>query len=434
MAETSEFGAELSDLRSRIEELRSARSLPPEERGAALDAALFELQHVAEVLWPRYEELAAAVQRNGGRRDEPEVRLLRGLFQRLPLPVALVDHTTVVRRLNVAAVELFGVRTGYATGRALTGQLAHDGRAAFRSQVAAVARGEGDRSLEVRLLPVDGARHRDGGALRATLTALRPPGEPRPAVLVVFQDAASTDAPDRGPVPQAKPASQGVPPAAAATTSPADGERAEPRPRVAKAPRPDLAEISRHAELMDLLDDMTAELLRIEPAGRATVLDGAARLLYTRFADWVIADLAEGRSGEESGGWPLRRIAVLGPDHEQQASLIQQAPADCPLVVDAVRDGVSALRVRPDDPDAFGHDASGASVLVRAHVTSLLCVPLCLPPSFGETTPPLGALTLFRTRGRRAFEMAEAGVVDRMSRHLAVALRQAGREAPPLPT
>ncbi|MGP3925255.1 PAS domain-containing protein [Streptomyces sp. 8N616] len=420
MAESSEFGADLSDFRSRVEELRSARSLPPEEQTAALDAALFELQHVAEVLWPRYEELAAEARRNGGRRDEPELRLLRGLFQRLPLPVALLDHTTVVRRLNVAATELFGMRMGYATGRALTGLLAHDGRPAFRSQVAAVARGEGDRSLEVRLLQEEGAKPRPGGALRVTLTALRPPGEPRPAVLAVFQDAEGTRR-------AAAAAGRAVRPAAAGAAGHPGGHG----PRVSKAPRPDLAEVSRNAELMDLMDDMTSELLRAEPVGREAVLDGAARLLHGRFAEWVVADLAEGRSGDEYGGWPLRRIAVLGPDPQQAASLRAQDPADCPLVVDAVRNGVSALRVRPDDPDAFGHDASGASVLVRAQVTSLLCVPLCVPPSHGETAPALGALTLFRTGWRRAFEMAEAGVVDRMSRHLAMALRQAGLQAPP---
>ncbi|MZE78229.1 PAS domain-containing protein, partial [Streptomyces sp. SID5475] len=145
MGETIDFGAELADFRSRVAELQSIRSLPSEERGAALDTALFELQHVADVLWPRFEKLSAASARDGTPRENPELRLLRGLFQRLPLPVVLMDRTTVVRRLNAAAGELFALRAGYATGRALTGALAHDTRAAFRSQVAAVARGEGGR-------------------------------------------------------------------------------------------------------------------------------------------------------------------------------------------------------------------------------------------------------------------------------------------------
>ncbi|MZE76639.1 hypothetical protein GTY57_06285, partial [Streptomyces sp. SID5475] len=111
-----------------------------------------------------------------------------------------------------------------------------------------------------------------------------------------------------------------------------------------------------------------------------------------------------------------------------------QDPADCPLVLDAVRDGVPALLVRPEDPEAFGRDASGAAVLVSARVTSLLCVPLCPPPregqAPGDTAAPSGALTLFRTGGRRAFEMAEAGAVHRMTRHLSLALgHAAGRDA-----
>ncbi|MGP4004495.1 PAS domain-containing protein [Streptomyces sp. 8N706] len=416
MAESSpEFGAELQDFRGRVEELRSARSLPPEERIAAFDAALLELQHAADVLWPRYEELAAAARRNGGRREEPEVRLLRGLFQRLPLPVALLDRSTVVRRLNVAATELFGMMSGHATGRALTGLLAHDARAAFRSQVAAVARGEGDRSLEVRLHPAEGDGPKDGATLRATLTALRPPGEPRPAVLAVFQDRAVGA---RRPAPL--------------STGGTASRPATPY-RLAQQPRPDLAEVSRNAELLDLVDDMATELLRVEPAGREAVLEGAARVLYERFADWVIADLSDGLEGSPFGGWPLRRVIVLGADKEQAASLKAQDPADCPLVVDAVRDSVSALRVRPDEPYAFGRDASGDSVLVRTRVTSLVCVPLCIPPACGPAAPALGALTLFRTGGRTAFEMAEAGVVDRMSRHLAMGLYHAGRrKAPPL--
>ncbi|HCA85579.1 MAG TPA: hypothetical protein DEQ61_08820, partial [Streptomyces sp.] len=49
----------------------------------------------------------------------------------------------------------------------------------------------------------------------------------------------------------------------------------------------------------------------------------------------------------------------------------------------------------------------------------------------GTPGPALGALTLFRTGGRRAFEMAEAGAVDRMSRHLALALRFPGPAGSP---
>ncbi|WP_324618395.1 hypothetical protein [Streptomyces sp. RTd22] len=60
MSRAQDFGADLTDFRRRVDELRTARALPSQERLSVLDAALFELQHVVDVLWPRYEELAAA--------------------------------------------------------------------------------------------------------------------------------------------------------------------------------------------------------------------------------------------------------------------------------------------------------------------------------------------------------------------------------------
>ncbi|MGE6731078.1 hypothetical protein ACQKIP_09510, partial [Streptomyces sp. NPDC059900] len=78
---------------------------------------------------------------------------------------------------------------------------------------------------------------------------------------------------------------------------------------------------------------------------------------------------------------------------------------------------------RPEDPESFGRDASGAPVLVRAQVTSLLCVPLRERPD----APVQGVLTLFRSGARLAFSMAEAQAVDVMSRHIALAMtRRAG--------
>ncbi|MEV0263543.1 PAS domain-containing protein [Streptomyces sp. NPDC050617] len=388
MTGAEEFGAELADFRSRVDELRTARALPAQERLSALDAALFELEHAADVLWPRYEELAAAARGSTeGVRGQSgqEQQLLRALFQRMPMAVALLDRETVVRRLNFAATQLFGMRAGFATGRRLTGSLRHDGRAALRGQVAAVARGEGARSLLVHL-----PGGRAGAALRVTLTALRPPGELRNAVLAVFQPAA-------------------------------DGERTVPAPAVAKAARtaaqasatgPYLAEVTRHAELLDLLDAMATALLERGASGPAEVLERVARVLHGRFADWVVGDLNDGGT--------LRRVVVLGPSQADglRAAVAEGNPADCPLVVEATAAGTSALQVRPDDPELFGRDREGAALLVRAEVTSLVCVPLRPDP----TAPVRGALTLLRSGARPAFEMAEAGVVDRISRHVALAV------------
>ncbi|WP_055567545.1 PAS domain-containing protein [Streptomyces atriruber] len=376
MSQMEEFGEELADFVRRTAELKSARSVPSGDLGTVLDAALFELDHVADQLWPTYERLAVNGQWDDATSDRDEQRLLRSLFQRMPLPVALVDRETVVRRMNFAATGLTGVRAGYATGRPLTGFLVHADRVAFRSQTAAVARGEGDRSLNVHL------QQNPGTPVRATLTALRPGAEPRTAVLVVLQPT---------------------------------GDRTPHRPSI-QGPAPDLGEATRHAAQLDLMDAMTSALLTVEDGDRAGVLEAAAAVLHGRFADWVIAD---------EGAARLRRTAVLGPPDAPAADVLAQDPAACPLVVEAARGGAASLQVRPEDPDAFGRDTSGAHVLVRAEVTSLLCVPLT-----ARTHGPVeGVLTLFRSGARLAFSLAEARAVDVMSRHMALAMRRgtAGR-------
>ncbi|WP_101254406.1 PAS domain-containing protein [Streptomyces barkulensis] len=384
MAQAEEFGTELADFRRRVEELRSAPALPEADRLPALEAALLELRHAAEVLWPRYQELAAERHR-GGPEEHHEHRLLRDLFQRLPVAVALLDRDTVVRRCNPAAGQVLGMRAGYATGRALTGSLAHGCRGAFRSQVAAVARGEGDRGLTVRL---PGPPRHGGTALRTTLTALRPPHEPGAIVLAVFQPAGPGAPGETGPA---------GPVAAVAAV-----EREERRP--------DPSEAARGAELMDLLDGTTTALLGADSPKE--VPQRVAEALYGRFADWVVVDAAV-------PGGALRRAAVLAPAGRLRDAVAGQDPSSWPPVVDAVRHGGTTLRVRPEDPGLLGQDGAGAPVLVRAEVGSLLCVPL----SDGAGGPALGALTLLRTSGRRAFGLAETGAVERIARHVALALR-----------
>ncbi|MFD6432340.1 PAS domain-containing protein, partial [Streptomyces venezuelae] len=283
MSQMEEFGEELADFLRRVAELKSARSVPAGDLRTVLDAALFELDHVADQLWPTYERLAVNGQWDDASSDRDEQRLLRSLFQRMPLPVALVDRETVVRRMNFAATGLTGVRAGYATGRPLTGFLMHADRVAFRTQTAAVARGEGDRSLNVHL------QQSPGTPVRATLTALRPGAEPRTAVLVVLQPAK---------------------------------DHAQQRPSV-PWPAPDLGEATRHAAQLDLMDAMTSALLAAPAGDGAAVLEAAAGVLHGRFADWVVAD---------EGAARLRRTTVLGPPDAPTTDVLAQDPAACPLV------------------------------------------------------------------------------------------------------
>ncbi|MFF6779571.1 PAS domain-containing protein [Streptomyces sp. NPDC012510] len=364
MTQTDEFGEELADFVRRVAELKAARSVPADDLPTVLDAAIFELDHVADRLWPWYERLTTSGPGGGLSSAAQEHQLLNAVFQRLPLPVVLMDRETVVRRLNQAATAFTGVRSGYAAGRPLSGFLAHADRVAFRSQAAAVARGEGDRSLVVHL------QQRPSIPVRATLTALRPSSEPRSTVLVALQPVG-----ERLPV-------------------------VEPL-----RPLPNLAETTRHAALMDLVDAMTTALLS---TSADAALDRAAHVLHGRFADWVVADTV-------SAG--LTRTTVLAPSEGEAKLLTAQDPATCPLVVDAARGGSPALQVRPADPDAFGRDGTGASVLVRADVTSLLTVPLPAPDGRIK-----GVLTLFRSGARLAFSMAEARTMDTLSRHIALAM------------
>ncbi|MET9891081.1 PAS domain-containing protein [Streptomyces sp. NPDC006465] len=385
MALTDEFGEELADFVRRVSELKAARSVPARQLPTVLEAAIFELDHVAEQLWPAFQRMSAAGPSGIGSVDRQEQQLLKALFQRVPVPVVLVDRETVVRRMNFAATSFTGLRAGYATGRPLTGFLAHADRAAFRSQAAAVARGEGDRGLTVRL------QQEPSMPVRATLTALRPSGEPRTAVLVVLQpvyEGSPSDAPGHS------------------------GNLGNPGRGTPGRTVPSLSATTRHAELMDLVDAMTTALLGRPDGDRSAVLDRVAGVLHGRFADWVVADAG-------AGPGRLSRTAVLGPPGcgEEVAAVAAQDPAACPLVSEAVRGGSTALQVRPDDPDAFGHDASGAPVLVRADVTSLLCVPL--PGASGSVR---GVVTLFRSGGRLAFSMAEAQAMDLISRHIALRL------------
>jgi hypothetical protein len=391
MAQSDEFGDDLEDFVRRVAELRAARGLPPDEQQTLLDAALFELQHVSETLWPKYERLAAQGPARASA-DRTELQLLRALFQRLPLPVALIGGDTVVRRMNLAATDLTGVRAGFAAGRPLSGLLRPGDRSALRSQAAAVARGEGPRSLRVHL------QQRPEETLRATLTALRPPNEPHPAVLMVLQSDMAHDRQDGGP--------SGTP-------------AGRPGTRLRRATAPDLAEAAAHAAQMDLLDGMTTALLRAPAGEPEAALGAAAAVLAAHGADWAVADLVTGAG--------LRRIAVRGPAGEEAAVLAAriaaQDPAGCPIVVDCAGEGSSLLQVRPEDLDCFGRDADGDSVLVQADVTSLLCVPVQERGEGGGRV--LGVLSLFRSGGTPAFSMAHARVVDVVSRHVALAMLRA---------
>ncbi|MFF8382805.1 PAS domain-containing protein [Streptomyces kanasensis] len=416
MSGTDAFGRDLADFVRRVGELRAARALPPEERRDALDTALFELQHVAETLWPQYERLAARAPA-GRPAERQESQLLKAVFQRLPLPVALVDGDTAVRRMNQAATVLTGVPAGYATGRPLAALLAPGDGAAFRSQVAAAARGEGGRSLSVRV------RSRSEEPVRVTLAVLPLPGEPVPVVLVVFQ-------PGTGAVEAPGAAVPGVP-AGAVPGGHAEVLAGGAGAGAGGAAAGDLAGATARASALDVVDAVASALLRRPPGDAPGTLEAVARVLHGRFADWVLADLTPAGAADRAAPGP-RRAVVLGPPGEEALTgeLAAQEPTRCPLVAEAARSASATLQVRPEDPLALGTDAAGTAVLVRAGVGSLLCLPVLDrggDPEGGPRTPRvLGVLTLLRVDARRPFSMAEAQAADAAARHTGLAMVRPG--------
>ncbi|NUU24218.1 MAG: PAS domain-containing protein, partial [Streptomycetaceae bacterium] len=146
-------GAEASDdvdaldvLRTRVEDLRDAYALLGDDTEAAggrlAAAALKELDFAMGELRATQAQLAelsrGSVRTRGGASQES--RLVRGIFQDVPVPVLVLEGEGVIRRLNPAAARLLRCPQGYATGRPLAAFLPLVERPALRSHLAAVAR------------------------------------------------------------------------------------------------------------------------------------------------------------------------------------------------------------------------------------------------------------------------------------------------------
>lgn len=354
---------------ARLRELRAARAHPPSEYPVLLDAALAELEHAVEAL--RHAARAPEPPRTpGGGAAYP----FKAIFEHLPWPVILTDEQTAVRRLNTAAAELTGLPQAYAAGRPLAAFLRPADRAALRAHTAAVARGDGDRSLPVRL------QRLPDGPLYATLTAVEAPGEGRPDVLLMFTP----------------------------TLAPAGAAHPEPRSTPAT--------VVRQAELTALLDRTARALL--SGTSPSSALGAAAGLLRDGLADWALLDL-----GMPPG--PVR-VAAHGPTEPEDTALekafLRQDPRDCPVAVEVMGSGAAAVEQLTDDPDRLGTDENGTPLMVRAEVASLLSVPLTAPD--GATV--LGALTLLRAGAGPPFSLLEAATAEIAAGHLALVAERDG--------
>ncbi|MFJ4499723.1 PAS domain-containing protein [Streptomyces sp. NPDC088864] len=356
-------------LAARLRELRAARDHPPAEYPVLLDAALTELEHALEVLdgpperpTPPRTPVAGAA------------HPYKAVFDALPWPVVLTDAQTVVRRLNPAAAELTGLPPGYAAGRPFAALLRPADRAALRAHTAAVARGEGDRTVPVHL------QRLPGGPLYATLTGLGAPGERSPDVLLTLTPASA------------------------------------PRPAAPPAGRADPATVVRRTELTDLLDRAARALLAGDDP--VVTLAGAAGLLRDGLADWALLDL----------GPPAQpvRVAVHGPPEPDDTGLekafLRQDPRDCPAAAEAMARGAAVVEQAADDLARLGADEDGTPLMVRADVAALLSVALVAP----DGTTVLGALTLLRTGPGEPFPLLEARGAEIAAGHMAVVAARNG--------
>ncbi|MEV5602728.1 PAS domain-containing protein [Streptomyces sp. NPDC052299] len=360
----------LPDLVARARELRAARDHPPAEYPVLLDAALAELDHAIDAV--RLAQDPPGPPRTPGAKAAP--RPFKAIFDHLPWPVVLTDGQTVVRRLNRAAAELTGLHPGYAAGRPLAALLRPADRAAFRAHTAAVAGGEGGRSLPVSLpgLP--------DGPLYATFTGIDAPDGRERDVLVVL--------------------------------APAPGPRTAGRAAERAAP----SAVVRQAELTALLDRTARALLGREPS--AAALGAVAGLLRDGLADWALLDL--GPPDE-----PVR-TAVHGPPAPDDAGLekafFRQDPRACPVSAEVMASGAAAVEHLTDDLDRLGTDEDGAPLMARADVTALLSVALATP----DGTTVLGALTLLRGGAGPPFSLLEAGAAEIAAGQMAVVARRGG--------
>jgi serine phosphatase RsbU (regulator of sigma subunit) len=301
-----------------------------------------------------------------------ERRLLRGVFQRAPVPLLVLELDGTIRRANVAAGDLIGASPGYATGRPLTSFVDAASQAAVRSQLAAAARTGAPRQLDCAL-----------------------PGPDGPAAVVLSV----------GPVEL--PDGQRV---LAATFSPAAPPAAPRRVRAGGSAADALHAMTRR---MDTVTAVTRLLLDNSTFSEAVTLQRCARLLAGDIASWVIIDVT--RAGR------LRRQFVIGPagaaaeDMARQVRQTEPRPETTPWQVHTAARPMLLASV--DDPALLGVTADGMPLLMRLGVTSVLSVPIT------DGTEGYGTLTLARLPADGRFEIADLALVEEIGQHLGVAVR-----------
>ncbi|HZB32172.1 MAG TPA: SpoIIE family protein phosphatase [Streptosporangiaceae bacterium] len=365
---------EISDLGSRLSELKQAASMPQSDVRTTLDAALVELELAVAAL----STISAGQAADDGRSatSDSERRVLRTVFTEAPVPLFLLDRAGTVRRVNRQAASLLDTTPGYVAGKPFTVFCELSTRAALRSQLAGVVRTGRRRRADVRFLSKQ-------ALVAATVTLARVwiKGEPDPLVIAVV-------APHDGQV-------WGAPPA--------------------EEPREAGDAVARVVHRMDVLST-AIELLLDEPAFSETVaMRRCARLLAAELAEWVLIDVSH--DGE------LRRQVVIGPDDERSREVARSVESIDPqpgtLAESVHNTRETALRAHVEDLESLGSTPDGMSVCGLVGATSIMSVPI----DDGERG--YGVLTLTGTGEHGPFDLIDLGVVQRMARYLALVIRAA---------
>lgn len=368
-------GFDVAAFAERVSALRVARECAPEDALATLDAALVELGRcVDEVRRRDRQESPVPSAATGSETAGQEHRVLDGTFERLPLPVVLVDHNGSIRRANRLAPEFLGVAPSYLRGRTFSPFVELSARAAFASQLSGVL-GSGGRTTFVSRLST-GAGCVD---VRLAMSRIDVPGSRQPVVVLVVLSSVPESVID------------------------ADGQGSATEEEVVVAA----------ARRLDIMTRMTRLLLDEESLSEPVALQRAARLLTAEFADWSVIDVV--RSGE------MHRAAVAGPEAYEGnhgTRLLETVdPGACELPREVLEAANSVLHPLVEDDAAFGVSDGGTPVLTALRAGSVLCVPL------RNQNENLGVLTLVRRSDRPRFELSDLGLIEEIADHLALALR-----------
>ena len=369
------FDRDLHEAKRRLEELRQSRTMHGADLAALLDAALTELELANRIL----EDCRATVADHGSTRrstGDSERRMLRMIFQELPVPALLLEGDGIIRRANQHAAALLDTPTGYMTGKPLAAFVDVQRQAAVRTHIAAAAQSGEPQEIRTRLAGTPPAD------VVLTMRRVDVPGEASPIIIAV----AIGDRPSRRPR---------KPPVIDATPSEAD--RA----------------IDAAMTRFDVLSASTRQLLSDDSFSESLAVRRCARLLVDRLAAWVIVDLE--RDGE------LRRQVVLGPEGSRNAQgqrrieEVEPGPHTHPARVHAT--GKPVLAAHTDDLEALGDTPDGTSIIGMLRARSVLAVPI------RDDDHIHGVMTLVRTDEHDPFDLHDLNLVEELGIRVGLAIR-----------